>query len=355
MPLRDFDQVRERIHLRVEVRHLVQGGVALVAVVGAAFAGGIWYARQQPVAPTVAASPTPGPVAEGLPPAAVALAEAASRVAETPIYPKPATAPAVAALDTPAADAAAAPEPVEEQLATAPGERAVTAAEVAAATPEPAAKPEPAALPQPEPVAKPAPAVAPVAVAKPEPIAKPTPVVVPAAPVPPPAVAKPVAPAPPAVVVKPAAPHGLSLFGTLRMAPTVALVSAMAPTPVAPPPASPAKPPVANKPPVETKPPVVVAHKPPIHQRDDDVRPPPVTSHYVIQIKAIQDAAEAKAFEAELRGKGHAPKLTTYDVPGKGTFYRVRLGPFDSLEAARTAQKQFEAVEGHVTILLGVP
>ena len=331
MPLRDFDQVRERIHLRVEVRHLVQGGVALVAVVGAAFAGGIWYARQQPVAPTVAASPTPGPVAEGLPPAAVALAEAASRVAETPIYPKPATAPAVAALDTPAADAAAAPEPVEEQLATAPGERAVTAAEVAAATPEPAAKPDPAALPQPEP------------------IAKPPPLVVPAAPVPPPAVAKPVAPAPPAVVVKPAAPHGLSLFGTLRMAPTVALVSAMAPTPVAPPPASPAKPPV------ETKPPVVVAHKPPIHQRDDDVRPPPVTSHYVIQIKAIQDAAEAKAFEAELRGKGHAPKLTTYDVPGKGTFYRVRLGPFDSLEAARTAQKQFEAVEGHVTILLGVP
>ena len=98
------------------------------------------------------------------------------------------------------------------------------------------------------------------------------------------------------------------------------------------------------------------AHKPVVvRQRDDDVRPAQPPGHYVIQIRAIQDKAEAKAFEAELRAHGHAPKLTTYEVPDKGTFYRVRLGPFDSLEAARTAQKQFEAAEHLVTILLAVP
>ncbi len=339
MPLRDFDQVRERIQLRVEVRHIVQGVVALAVLVGGAFAGGIWYARQQPAAPV--ASPEPGgtPQPQGLPPAAVALAELATRAAETPIYPKPvvlAAAPdALAVVDPEAMAAAPAPpvadaqvaEPTAEQLGTAPGERTIPTSEgTAASTVDeiPVAEPVAAAKP-PEPPPAPVVAVkAPAAVVK----------------APAPAVA--VKPAAPVVAVKPPEPHALALFGTLRMAPTVALVSA-----------TPAKPALVAA--VEPKPHVEAARKPVVRPREDDVRPTPVTGHYVIQIKAFFNEQEAKAFETALRTKGYAPKLTSMEDPGKRMIYRVRLGPYDRPETARAAQKQFEAAEGHVTILLGVP
>ncbi len=345
MPLRDFDQVRERIHLRVEVRHIAQGVLLVLTLVGAAFAGGVWYARQQPpAAADGATAPTAAPAPAGLPPAAVAMAEAASRVTESPIYPTPVALAPVPDLPT-AAEArpdaaiaqtvdADAPEPTAEQLATAPGERAISSAELAAAVP--AAKLPPVAPPTVE-AAKPVTAEA--AKAAPPPAAKPAVVAATSQPAKPAAV-----PPPPLVVARPPVPHGLGLFGTMRMAPTVALVAA----------APPALKPVGAAP-VDDKAHASPVHKPVIRQRDDDVRPPPPTGHYVIQVKAFRDAAEAKAFEADLRGKGHAPKLTSIEVPDKGTFYRVRLGPFDSLDAARAAQKQFEAAEGHMTILLGVP
>jgi DedD protein len=320
MPLRDFDQVRERIHLRVEVRHIVQGVLLLLTLIGGAFAGGIWYAGKHPQVSAASAVAEPAAAGEGLPPAAVAVAEAVTSSApEAPIVPVPiagvAAAPdAVIAIDVEPATAkqlAAAPvaEPSPEQLATAPGERAVPEAEVAVVV---------------APVAK-APAVVAVAATQ--------------APIVPALAPKPLVVAAPQ---RAPLPHGLSLFGTLRMAPTVALVSAT-PPPVA---VTVAEAKIAAPPQV---------HKPVQKPREDDVRPPPVNGHYVLQIKAFRDQQEAKAFEADLRAKGHSPKLTSIEVPEKGTFYRVRLGPFDSLDAARAAQKQYEATEGHDTILLAVP
>ena len=334
MPLRDFDQVRERIHLRVEVRHIVQGVLLIATLVGAAFAGGIWYAGQQPQTAATHESAAAAPAAEGLPPAAVAAAAAVTASApETPIVPIPMAfvaqepdavgAPDVepahplivaAVVDAVQAEAA---EPSPEQLATAPGERPVPEAEVAVAAPPVAKAPVVAAVAPPKPPIVPAPAPQPPVLA-----------LVERAPL-------------PAQSLPP--PHGLSLFGTLRMAPTVALVSA-APPPVAVTVAE-AKLAAPQQP-----------HKPVIKPHEDDVRPPPVNGHYVLQIKAFRDQQEAKSFEADLRAKGHSPKLTSIEVPEKGTFYRVRLGPFDSLEAARAAQKQYEAAEpGHDTILLAVP
>ncbi len=347
MPLRDFDQVRERIHLRVEVRHIAQGVSVVLVLVGAAFAGGVWYAKSAPPDVAQVAPPTPSNDARGLPPAAVAIAEAVSRTVEAPIYPKPAL--ATAALhDVESPPVAVAPTegvaPGPDEFAAAPGERAILPSEGNA----PAEVVQPAAAPTPAPVvAKPEAApVPPPIVAKPVVPAPPAPVVAKpvVAPAPAPVIAKPVVPAPPPVVAKLPAPAGLALFGTLRMAPTVALVSAVVtpvkPAPVAAPVVAPTEPP---------------AHKPLVRQREDDVRPPPVTSHYVIQVKAFFNEQEAKAFESDLRGKGYAPKLTSTEDPGKGTIYRVRLGPFDRPEAARAVQKQFEAAEGHTTIILGVP
>lgn len=73
---------------------------------------------------------------------------------------------------------------------------------------------------------------------------------------------------------------------------------------------------------------------------------------YVIQIKAFRNEQEATAFAKSLQDKGHPVVLTTIDVPGKGQFWRVRLGPFDTLDDARAAQRKFEAAEGHTTMIL---
>jgi DedD protein len=78
-------------------------------------------------------------------------------------------------------------------------------------------------------------------------------------------------------------------------------------------------------------------------------------SKYVIQIKAFRNEVDAAAFAKSLQDKGHAVVLSTIEVPDKGQFWRVRLGPFDSLEQARAAQKRFEAAEGHTTMILAQP
>lgn len=62
MALRDFDRVRERVELRLEVRHLAGGALIVVGAVSGAFWGGYRYGKtdQQPVA--VACAPSdPGP------------------------------------------------------------------------------------------------------------------------------------------------------------------------------------------------------------------------------------------------------------------------------------------------------
>ena len=69
-------------------------------------------------------------------------------------------------------------------------------------------------------------------------------------------------------------------------------------------------------------------------------------------IKAFRNEQEATAFAKSLQDKGHPVVLTTIDVPGKGQFWRVRLGPYDTLDDARAAQRKFEAAEGHTTMIL---
>ena len=55
MALREFEQVRERIALRVEVRTIVQAALAVLALMVAAFTAGYLLGRQ-------AVPPTPAPL-----------------------------------------------------------------------------------------------------------------------------------------------------------------------------------------------------------------------------------------------------------------------------------------------------
>jgi cell division septation protein DedD len=51
-----------------------------------------------------------------------------------------------------------------------------------------------------------------------------------------------------------------------------------------------------------------------------------------VQLAASQDRAEAERLATRFAALN--PRIEEADVPGKGRFYRVRVGAFDSREAA---------------------
>lgn len=55
---------------------------------------------------------------------------------------------------------------------------------------------------------------------------------------------------------------------------------------------------------------------------------PPPTGAFTVQVAASQQKDDADAVVQKLRGSGLRPYLTDVDIPGKGHWYRVRLGSF---------------------------
>ncbi|ATB47825.1 SPOR domain-containing protein [Corallococcus macrosporus] len=63
---------------------------------------------------------------------------------------------------------------------------------------------------------------------------------------------------------------------------------------------------------------------------------------FTLQLSAFQDRQEADRFAARLRDRGYAPYILTAEVPGKGTWYRVRMGSFASRDAATRYLSDFK-------------
>lgn len=63
---------------------------------------------------------------------------------------------------------------------------------------------------------------------------------------------------------------------------------------------------------------------------------------YTLQLSAFQDPAEAKQFMESLKDTGMKPYLVKAQIPGRGMWYRVRIGSFDSWDAALEAKTKFE-------------
>lgn len=63
---------------------------------------------------------------------------------------------------------------------------------------------------------------------------------------------------------------------------------------------------------------------------------------FTLQISAFQTRPEAERFAARLRDRGYAPYIVAAEVPGKGTWYRVRMGSFPSKEAAARYLADFQ-------------
>jgi cell division protein FtsN len=75
---------------------------------------------------------------------------------------------------------------------------------------------------------------------------------------------------------------------------------------------------------------------------------------YQLQVSSFRSQAEAQEFSDQLRARGHKSYVLEAHVPGRGTWYRVRVGPFPSQQAAAAYRSTFETRE-HVVPFLVTP
>jgi cell division septation protein DedD len=69
---------------------------------------------------------------------------------------------------------------------------------------------------------------------------------------------------------------------------------------------------------------------------------PLAPSLFTVQVKATQSQAEADKFAAKLHLQGYHSSVAEADVAGKGRWYRVRVGRFDSRAQAEHYLSDFE-------------
>lgn len=75
-------------------------------------------------------------------------------------------------------------------------------------------------------------------------------------------------------------------------------------------------------------------------------RKPNARLRYTLQIAAYQEKEMAEGDIKKMKRQGYAAFLVAFDLPGKGTWYRVRLGSFSSKASAEKLQKEVRAKVG---------
>ncbi len=66
---------------------------------------------------------------------------------------------------------------------------------------------------------------------------------------------------------------------------------------------------------------------------------------YTLQVISYESPEEAENFAETLRERGHRAFVTTATVETRGRVYRVRIGPFSSMNEASTYRHEFERTE----------
>ncbi len=77
----------------------------------------------------------------------------------------------------------------------------------------------------------------------------------------------------------------------------------------------------------------------------DATSPPGAEGGFQIQVASFKDKDDAERFVTELRKRGHAAYRQPAEVPGRGLWHRVRIGPFDNKYQAELYRKKLEAKE----------
>lgn len=76
---------------------------------------------------------------------------------------------------------------------------------------------------------------------------------------------------------------------------------------------------------------------------------------YQLQASSFRNEAEAQAFATALRQRGHRAYVEAAAVPGRGTWFRVRIGPFKSRAEAARYRSEFEKKEHLAPFLVEPP
>nr|MDQ3036934.1 SPOR domain-containing protein [Myxococcota bacterium] len=84
---------------------------------------------------------------------------------------------------------------------------------------------------------------------------------------------------------------------------------------------------------------------PDAHRSLGDSAPEGHDGEYTVQVISYDSADGAHAFAAGLRVRGHRAFVMRADVEGRGTVYRVRVGPFDTMAEAQGYRRRFEETE----------
>ena len=61
---------------------------------------------------------------------------------------------------------------------------------------------------------------------------------------------------------------------------------------------------------------------------------------YMLQAGAYKDPGQAERMKARLALAGFEPSVQHISVQGRGDFYRVRVGPYSSMDLMETANRQ---------------
>lgn len=73
---------------------------------------------------------------------------------------------------------------------------------------------------------------------------------------------------------------------------------------------------------------------------------------YTLQVISYDSAEGAQAFAAGLRARGHRAFVMRATVEGRGTMFRVRIGPFENMAEASAYRGRFESSEHMNTIVI---
>jgi len=73
---------------------------------------------------------------------------------------------------------------------------------------------------------------------------------------------------------------------------------------------------------------------------------------FTLQVVSYRTRAEADLFSDALRGRGHSSYVTRTELPDRGTYFRVRIGPFENRVAAERYRATFEREENMNTYVV---
>lgn len=97
--------------------------------------------------------------------------------------------------------------------------------------------------------------------------------------------------------------------------------------------------------------PVLAAALPQVAPRDVERAAPGADGPYTLQVISYRSRAEAGLFAQALRSRGHSAFVISGEVEDRGTFYRVRIGPFPNRVRAERYRATFEQEEGMNTFV----